>query len=179
MFGIGPVEFIILVVIGIVVFGPERLPEAAKKAALMIRQVRQMANNARNDLADELGPEFRDLELEDLRNPRRAVQKYVLDGMDEDDVRVDKDLDIRKDVDLSKDLEDLDGGDSDRPARRRNGRLNGTRAESGSRDDEHTDSSARTSERDENEPNVEDAGEDRATLTLPQDDRPPFDPDAT
>ncbi|CAB4755383.1 unannotated protein [freshwater metagenome] len=55
VFDIGIGEIIILGVLGLLVFGPERLPKAAADAARMLKQVRGMAANARQDLADSAG----------------------------------------------------------------------------------------------------------------------------
>ncbi len=55
MFDIGIGEIIILGVLGLLVFGPERLPKAAADAVRMLKQVRGMAANARQDLADSAG----------------------------------------------------------------------------------------------------------------------------
>ncbi len=55
MFDIGIGELIILGAIGLLVFGPERLPRAAADAGKWIRQIRQMATNAKKDLADSAG----------------------------------------------------------------------------------------------------------------------------
>src|SRR3954452_9790089 len=84
MFGIGPLELVVIAIVAVLVFGPDRLPEFARTAGRLLRQVRQMGNNAPNDLRSELGPEFADLELQDL-NPKNFVRKHLLDPMDEDD----------------------------------------------------------------------------------------------
>jgi sec-independent protein translocase protein TatB len=84
MFGIGPLELVVIGIVAVLVFGPDRLPEFARTAANLLRQVRQMVNNAQNDLRNELGPEFADLDVRDL-NPRNFVRKHLLDGVDEDD----------------------------------------------------------------------------------------------
>ncbi len=55
VFDIGIGEIIILGVLGLLVFGPERLPKAAADAVRMLKQVRGMAANARQDLADSAG----------------------------------------------------------------------------------------------------------------------------
>ena len=55
VFDIGIGEIMILAVLGLLVFGPERLPKAAADAARMLKQVRGMAANARQDLADSAG----------------------------------------------------------------------------------------------------------------------------
>ncbi|MEU4394944.1 sec-independent translocase [Kribbella sp. NPDC023855] len=83
MFGIGPLELAVIAIVAILVFGPDRLPEFARTAGRLLRQVRQMVNNAQNDLREELGPEFADLDVRDL-NPRSFVRKHLLDGIDDD-----------------------------------------------------------------------------------------------
>lgn len=76
-------EVLVLAVLGLVIFGPDRLPKAAADAARMLRQLRTMARGAANDLKAELGPELADLNLREL-HPRRMVED-VLFGDDEDD----------------------------------------------------------------------------------------------
>jgi sec-independent protein translocase protein TatB len=76
VFNIGPLEFVVLALIGIVVLGPDRLPQFARDAARMIRTLRDMATGAQKQLREELGPEFADLDLRNL-NPRTAVQRAV------------------------------------------------------------------------------------------------------
>ncbi|HEU4948162.1 MAG TPA: sec-independent translocase [Kribbella sp.] len=90
MFGIGPLELVVIGIVAILVFGPDRLPEFARTAGRLLRQVRQMVTTAQNDLRNELGPEFADLDIRDL-NPRSFVRKHLLEGIDEDDTEaVDK-----------------------------------------------------------------------------------------
>ena len=76
MFNIGPLEFLVLALVAIVVVGPDRLPKLAKDAAEMLRTLRDLATGAREQLRDELGPEFADIDLRNL-NPRTAVQRAV------------------------------------------------------------------------------------------------------
>lgn len=72
MFNIGWGEFLVLVVGGLFILGPERLPAAAAWLGRTIRQVREYATGAREQLRSELGPEFDELRqpLEDLRGLR-------------------------------------------------------------------------------------------------------------
>ena len=84
MFGVGLPELAVIAFVAVLVFGPDKLPEFAKQAGRMVRTVRKMAANARSELSSELGPEFANLDLNDL-NPRALVKKHVLDVMDEDD----------------------------------------------------------------------------------------------
>ena len=83
MFDIGLAEILVLLVVAIFVFGPDRLPDVARQAGRALRQVRAMVGNARSQLADELGPEFADYDLKDL-HPRSLVRKHLLDDLEED-----------------------------------------------------------------------------------------------
>ncbi len=83
MFDVGVWEILVIVVIGVIVFGPDRLPDYARQAGRMLRQVRQFAQSAQSDLRKELGPEYADLKLSDL-DPRTMIRKHVLDGLDDD-----------------------------------------------------------------------------------------------
>jgi sec-independent protein translocase protein TatB len=83
VFGVGLPEFMVIFVVAILVFGPDRLPDFARQAGRFLRQVRQFTQAARDDLRNELGPEFADLELTDL-DPRNVVRKHILEAMDED-----------------------------------------------------------------------------------------------
>ncbi|MGI5492429.1 sec-independent translocase [Microtetraspora malaysiensis] len=83
MFGLGWPEILALVVIGLLVFGPEKLPQAAQQAGRTLRQLRQMANNAKADLESNLGPEFKNFDPADL-NPKTFVRKHLLDDVEND-----------------------------------------------------------------------------------------------
>lgn len=80
--GVGWGEVVVLLLIGLFVFGPDRLPKAARDAGRMLRQFRQMANGMRNDLRSELGPELADLDLRDL-HPKTFVRKHLFEGDDD------------------------------------------------------------------------------------------------
>ena len=74
-------EFLLLLVLAVILFGPERLPDLARKAARVVRYIRTMAGSAQEQLSRELGPGFEDLDIRDL-NPRTFVQKHLLDEVD-------------------------------------------------------------------------------------------------
>jgi sec-independent protein translocase protein TatB len=67
-------------VIALIVFGPYELPKIAQQAGRMLRDLRRIAEGAKADLREGLGPEFQDFDFEDL-NPRRFVQKHLLDDV--------------------------------------------------------------------------------------------------
>ncbi len=86
---VGWAEILVLVVAGLFILGPERLPEGAAWLGRTIRQVRDYATGARDQLRNELGPEYDDLQkpLQDLRNlrnmdPKRAMQSHLFNGDD-------------------------------------------------------------------------------------------------
>ena len=85
MLGIGLPELMVIMVVAVVVFGPERLPEFARQAGRFVRQMRNLAQSAQTQLREELGPEYADLRLTDL-DPRQAIRKHILEAMDDDDI---------------------------------------------------------------------------------------------
>ena len=99
MFDVGAGEVIGLAVVALVVVGPEKLPRYAADAARMLRQVRRLASEARDEVTRELGPELKDLDLSDL-DPRQLVRKHLLEPINLDDLD-DDDRDTREDHDGS------------------------------------------------------------------------------
>ena len=87
MFGVGLPEFAVIALVAVIVFGPDRLPELARQAGRFVRQVRNLATSAQNQLRDELGPEYADLKLTDL-DPRVAIRRHILEAMEDDDEQV-------------------------------------------------------------------------------------------
>ncbi|MET8385597.1 sec-independent translocase [Streptosporangium canum] len=83
MFGLGWPEIVALVVIALLVFGPEKLPQAAAQAGKTLRNLRNMANNAKTDLQAGLGPEFADFDPADL-NPKNFVRKHLTGELEDD-----------------------------------------------------------------------------------------------
>ena len=86
---IGWGEMLVLVVVGLVILGPERLPDAIRWTSNALRQARDYLSGATSSLREELGPEFDDLreplaELQKLRgmSPRAALTKHLFDGDD-------------------------------------------------------------------------------------------------
>ena len=64
-------------------FPSGKFADVARQAGRFVRQIKQMATSARAQIADELGPEFANLELQDL-NPKALVKKHLLDDLDEE-----------------------------------------------------------------------------------------------
>ncbi len=83
MFGsLGSGEILLLLLVGLVLFGPERLPTIARDAAKVLRQLRDMATAARDEVTAELGPELGELDVRSL-HPRTFVAKHLFGDDDE------------------------------------------------------------------------------------------------
>ena len=81
MLGIGIPEMLVIAMVAMLVFGPDKLPELARQFGGFVRTVKQMAENAKNDLGREMGEDFSNLSLKDL-DPREVVRKNFLEDGD-------------------------------------------------------------------------------------------------
>ncbi|MDP9986431.1 sec-independent protein translocase protein TatB [Arthrobacter oryzae] len=83
MFGIDAEKLFVLLIIGALVLGPDKLPEYAAKFGRLIRELRRMASGAQEQLRQELGPEFDDIDWKRLDprqyDPRRIIREALLD----------------------------------------------------------------------------------------------------
>jgi sec-independent protein translocase protein TatB len=88
VFGINGGEFLVLVVVALIVIGPERLPEYAAQLGRFAREARRMAMGAREQVRAELGPEFDDVDWRKLDprqyDPRRIVREALSDAWDDE-----------------------------------------------------------------------------------------------
>jgi sec-independent protein translocase protein TatB len=84
VFGINGSEFIVLLVVAAIVLGPERLPQYAAQLARLVRELRRMAQGASQQMREELGPEFDDIDWRKLDprqyDPRRIVREALSDS---------------------------------------------------------------------------------------------------
>lgn len=83
VFGLSTEKFVILVIIALFVLGPERLPYYAAQLAKLVKQVRRLVDGAKNQLADEMGDEFNEVDWRKLDprqyDPRRIIRDALLD----------------------------------------------------------------------------------------------------
>ena len=92
VFGINGNEFIVILLVAVIVVGPRRLPEYTRKLTQLIRQLRVFLEQAKAQIAEEVGPELGDLNLADL-NPRNYdPRKIVRDALGEDLDAIKRDL---------------------------------------------------------------------------------------
>jgi sec-independent protein translocase protein TatB len=71
-------KLVVLGIVALVIFGPDRLPGMAAQAGRVMRELRRMADGAKAELQDSLGPEFSQFDIADL-NPRHFVRKHLGD----------------------------------------------------------------------------------------------------
>ena len=90
MFDLSITKIAVLLVIAVVIFGPEQLPRIVQQAGRGLRELRRLAEGAKRDLTEHLGPEFQDFDLNDL-HPANFVRKHLLDDeFDMDDLNPNK-----------------------------------------------------------------------------------------
>ncbi|MCX5050846.1 MULTISPECIES: sec-independent translocase [unclassified Streptomyces] len=144
---IGPLELVTLVVLAVLVFGPDKLPKLIQDVTRTIRKIREFSESAKQDIRSELGPEFKDFDFEDL-NPKTFIRKQL----DNDDLGL---KEIRNGFDLKKEMAEVTDAVHSREA-----------------DSPSSGSSASSS-------SESTGGRVDMTKKPEEDDRPPFDADAT
>ncbi len=75
---LGWAEIMVLLVVALFIFGPDRLPGIARDASGALKKVRGFITGAKAQIREELGDEFADLDLSSL-NPREFVRRQLLD----------------------------------------------------------------------------------------------------
>ncbi|MFI9175104.1 sec-independent translocase [Streptomyces lincolnensis] len=146
---IGPLEVVTLVVLAVLVFGPDKLPKVIQDITRTIRKIREFSESAKQDIRSELGPEFKDFEFEDL-NPKTFMRKQL----DNDELGL---KEIRNGFNLKKEMAEVTDA------------VHGREAESSSSSDS-SGASGSSGDRVDMTKKPEEPGKD---------DRPPFDADAT
>ncbi|MFD5449674.1 sec-independent translocase [Streptomyces sp. NPDC003470] len=96
---IGALELVTLVVLAVLVFGPDKLPKVIQDVTRTIRKIREFSDSAKRDIREELGPEFKDFEFEDL-NPKTFIRKQL----DNDELGL---KEIRNTFDLKKEMAEV------------------------------------------------------------------------
>ncbi|WP_329413334.1 sec-independent translocase [Streptomyces sp. NBC_00704] len=109
---IGPLELVTIIVLAVLVFGPDKLPKVIQDVMRTVRKIREFSESAKADIRSELGPEFKDFEFEDL-NPKTFIRKQL----DNDELGL---KEIRNGFDLKKEMAEVTDAvhsrDTDTPA---------------------------------------------------------------
>lgn len=142
---VGPLELVTLVVLAVLVFGPDKLPKVIQDVMRTIRKIREFSESAKQDIRSELGPDFKDFEFEDL-NPKTFIRKQL----DNDELGL---KEIRNGFDLKKEMAEVTEAVQSHDTDSATSAASGSAGSSGGRVD--------------------------MTKKPEEDDRPPFDADAT
>lgn len=78
-------KLLVLGVIALIVFGPERLPAVAAQAGQALRELRKLLDGAKSELQENLGPELSQLDIADL-SPKHFVRKHLMEEITGDGV---------------------------------------------------------------------------------------------
>ncbi|RYF21675.1 MAG: twin-arginine translocase subunit TatB, partial [Flavobacteriales bacterium] len=75
MFGIGPMEAIIIALVAVIFVGPDKLPGVLKKFGRFYVQAKRHANDVKSSFDSAIHEAERDLELEKIRELQRQIQE--------------------------------------------------------------------------------------------------------
>ncbi|MFG2312561.1 sec-independent translocase [Streptomyces sp. NPDC048566] len=96
---IGSLELVTLVILAVLVFGPDKLPKMIQDVTRTIRKIRAFSESAKADIREELGPDFKDFDFDDL-NPKTFIRKQL----DNDELGL---KEIRNGFDLKKEMAEM------------------------------------------------------------------------
>ena len=100
MFGIGGGEFFALILVALILVGPNKLPQLSSDSAKMIRKVRNLAQGVTKDLRENLGPGYEDLKVADF-NQKKLISKHVNEALAEPKSELE---DLKKSAKIDPDL---------------------------------------------------------------------------
>ncbi|MFI2430797.1 sec-independent translocase [Streptomyces sp. NPDC018693] len=149
---IGALELVTIIVLAVLVFGPDKLPKVIQDVTRTIRKIREFSESAKQDIRSELGPEFKDFEFEDL-NPKTFIRKQL----ENEDLGL---KELRNGFDLKKEMAEVTDA------------VHGRESDSSASPSSSSPSASSTS----SSPRVDMTKKPEDTG---KDDRPPFDADAT
>lgn len=87
MFNIGGGEILALLIIGVILIGPDRMPSMAADAAKLLIKIKNIAQGVTNDLKNNLGPGYENLQVSDL-HPKTFIKKHLGEALDQSDLEI-------------------------------------------------------------------------------------------
>mgnify|MGYP002654833002 CR=1 FL=1 len=83
MFGLSTEKVILLLLLAVLILGPDRIPHYAKKLGELVRKGKRMLDNAQSQMKNELGDGYEDVDWKKLDprqyDPRRIVREALLE----------------------------------------------------------------------------------------------------
>ncbi len=82
LFGIGPLELVVILILALIFLGPEELPVVARKMAKLLRDLQALSTELTEQVREELGPEWEELakakeDLAEVGKQARRVQTMI------------------------------------------------------------------------------------------------------
>ena len=76
-FGLGGWEIVVVLIVFLVIVGPQRLPDVTRQLIRWVRQARRWVDDSRSTVEDEMGIAIEDLKKYDPRqyDPRRIIRE--------------------------------------------------------------------------------------------------------
>ncbi|NLB47974.1 MAG: translocase [Microbacteriaceae bacterium] len=78
-------KIFLVLVIALVILGPDKLPGYAQKLGQFVRSAKRMADGAKDRLRDEMGPEFDDVDWKQLDPRQYDPRRIIRDALVEDE----------------------------------------------------------------------------------------------
>lgn len=98
-FDFGAGELIGLAVLAMILVGPEKLPGFAVQAAKMVKKIKSLTVTATNEIKENLGPGFENLQPVDL-HPKNFIQKQLGDVLGDTPTKVERKITPKLDPDI-------------------------------------------------------------------------------
>ncbi len=76
VFGIGPLELLVIIILALIFLGPEELPTIARKLGVLMRQLQELSDEFQEQVKKELGPELEELDkvTKGAQNAQKTLQ---------------------------------------------------------------------------------------------------------
>ncbi len=71
IFGVGPAELVLILIIVVIIFGPDQLPEIAKKLGAGVREIRHTLDSISSEVDETVKP------LKDLADPSQPLKELI------------------------------------------------------------------------------------------------------
>lgn len=89
--GMGPLEILLILILGFLFFGPEKLPQMAAKAGQLYRKFRKASFDVTRTITEDLAEEKKTME-EDISAVNRSIKDDFAKNLDEDRKMIGEDL---------------------------------------------------------------------------------------
>lgn len=89
MFDIGFFELLVIAVVGLLVLGPHRLPQAIKTLGLYLGRIRKMVSGIQQEVSEQM-------QLEEMRERLAEHEKKVRSGLHEVEKEVAEEMELTK-----------------------------------------------------------------------------------